>query len=37
MVNEKVREYVGADAWGKDVVDAVALAHQFTQQMTEVM
>lgn len=37
MVNEKVREYTGADAWGKDVVNAVALAHQFTQQMTEVM
>lgn len=37
MVNEKVREYVGADAWGKDVVQAVALAHQFTKQMKEVL
>lgn len=36
MVNEKVREYTGADAWGKDVVSAVALAHQFTGQKTEV-
>lgn len=37
MVNEKVREYVGADAWGKDVIQAVALAHQFTKQMKEVL
>ncbi|MFC1879475.1 B12-binding domain-containing protein [Chloroflexota bacterium] len=37
MVNEKVREHVGADAWGEDVVSAVALAHQLTGQMTEVI
>ena len=37
MVNEKVREYTGADAWGKDVVNAVALARQFSEQMMEVV
>jgi methanogenic corrinoid protein MtbC1 len=36
MVNERVQEFTGADAWGKDAVRAVTLARQFSEQMTEV-
>lgn len=32
MVNDKVQEFVGADAWGRDVISAIALARQFTMQ-----
>jgi len=28
-INEQVREYTGADAWGKDAVAAVALAKRW--------
>jgi methanogenic corrinoid protein MtbC1 len=35
MVNDKVREYTGADAWGKDVTAAVALARQFSGHLME--
>jgi 5-methyltetrahydrofolate--homocysteine methyltransferase len=29
-VDDHVREYAGADAWGKDAMEAVALAKQWT-------
>jgi len=32
MVNERVKEFAGADAWGSDVTSAVALAKKFTMQ-----
>jgi methanogenic corrinoid protein MtbC1 len=35
MVNDKVLEYTGADAWGKDVTAAVALARQFSGHLME--
>jgi 5-methyltetrahydrofolate--homocysteine methyltransferase len=28
-VNEQIKEYTGADAWGKDAVEAVSLAKKW--------
>jgi methanogenic corrinoid protein MtbC1 len=35
MVNEKVLEYTGADAWGDDVTAAIALARKFSGNLME--
>jgi len=35
MVNEKVLEYTGADAWGEDVTAAIALARKFSGNLME--
>jgi methanogenic corrinoid protein MtbC1 len=35
MVNDNVRQYTGADAWGEDVTAAVTLARQFSGHLME--
>lgn len=35
MVNDKVLEYTGADAWGKNVTAAITLARQFSGHVKE--